>query len=68
MSVTMNVIERQQVTIELLDETGATLFIWTLRNAWPLKVTSTDMNAQNSEVAIEEIVLAHEGLSMKQGS
>ena len=68
MSVQMNVIERQQVTIELLDEAGATLFIWTLRNAWPLKVTSTDMNAQNSEIAIEEIVLAHEGLSMAQGS
>ncbi len=68
MSVTMNVIERQQVTIELLDETGATLFIWTLLNAWPMKVTSTDMNAQSSEIAIEEIVLAHEGLSMALGS
>ncbi|MFT4760604.1 MAG: phage tail-like protein [Saprospiraceae bacterium] len=68
MSVSMNVIERQHVTIELLDETAKPLFIWTLKNAWPIKVTSTDMNAQSSEIAIEEIVLAHEGLSMALGS
>lgn len=68
MSVTMNVIERQQVTIELLDEQANTLFIWTLKNAWPMKISSTDMNAQSSEIAIEEIVLAHEGLTMAQGS
>jgi len=69
MSVSMNVIERQQVKIELLDETGdKTLFLWELKNAWPMKVSSTDLNAQSSEVAIEEIVLAHEGLSMGLGS
>lgn len=66
-SVTMNIIKRQLVTIELLDEEAKTLFAWTLKNAWPMKVTSTDMNAQSSEVAIEEIVLAHEGLTMVKG-
>ncbi len=67
-SVKMNIVKRQQVTIELLDEEAKTLFVWTLKNAWPMKVTSTDMNAQSSEVAIEEIVLAHEELTMKKGS
>lgn len=66
-SVKMNIVKRQQVTIELLDEEAKTLFVWTLKNAWPMKVTSTDMNAQSSEVAIEEIVLAHEELTMKKG-
>ncbi len=63
--VTMNTVARQTVTIQLLDETGSTLFTWTLKNAWPLKFTGTDLNAQNSEVAIEELVLAHEGLTME---
>jgi len=63
--VTMNTVARQTVTIQLLDETGNTLFTWTLKNAWPLKFTGTDLNAQNSEVAIEELVLAHEGLTME---
>jgi len=67
-SVKMNIVKRQQVTIELLDEEAKTLFVWTLKNAWPMKVTSTDMNAGSSEVAIEEIVLAHEGLTMATGS
>lgn len=53
--------------IELLDEGAKPLFVWTLKNACPMKVTSTDMNAQSSEVVIEEIVLAHEELSMKKG-
>jgi len=63
--VTMNTVARQTVNIQLLDETGNTLFTWTLKNAWPLKFTGTDLNAQNSEVAIEELVLAHEGLTME---
>lgn len=66
-SVKMNIVKRQQVTIELLDEEAKTLFVWTLKNAWPMKVTSTDMNAQSSELAIEEIVLAHEELTMAKG-
>ena len=35
---------------------------WTLNNAFPLKVTPTDLNSQSSEAAIETLVLAHEGL------
>ncbi len=66
-AVTMNIIKRELVTIQLLDEAGAPLFIWELKNAWPMKVSSTDLNAQSDEVAIEEIILAHEGLSMKLG-
>ena len=63
MDTKMNTIERQTVTIELLDEEHSTLFTWTLTNAFPMKVSGTDLNAQNSEVAVEEITLAHEGLT-----
>lgn len=62
----MNTIARQTVTIQLLDEEHAPLFTWTLKNAFPMKVSGTDLNAQNSEVAVEEIVLAHEGLSFEK--
>lgn len=64
-STKMNTIKRQKVTIMLLDEEGAALFTWELSNAFPLKITSTDLNAQSSEAAIEELVLAHEGLEQK---
>lgn len=64
--VKTNTIVRLTVTIQLLDEEHNPLFTWTLKNAFPMKVSGTDLNAQNSEVAIEEIVLAHEGLSFEK--
>jgi phage tail-like protein len=65
MDVQMNTVERETVTIQLLDEAHNPTFTWTLKNAWPLKLTSTDMDAQDSEVAIEELVLSHEGLTFE---
>ena len=64
--VQMNTAQRETVTIQLLDEAHNPMFTWTLNNAYPLKLTSTDINAKSSEVAIEEIVLAHEGLSFEK--
>lgn len=66
-SIQMNTIKRVTVTVQLLDESHEVLFSWTLNNAFPMKVTGTDFNAQNSEVSLEELVLAHEGVTMKAG-
>ena len=62
--IKMNTIARVPVTISLLDEAGAPTMVWTLTNAWPTKITSTDMNAEGNEVAVEEIEIAHEGLTI----
>jgi len=64
--VKMNTITRQTVIIQLLDEKHTPLFTWTLKNAFLMKVSGTHLNAQTSEVAVEEIVLAHEGFSFKK--
>ena len=64
--VKMNTVARQTVTIQLLDEEHNPMFTWTLKNAFPMKVSGTDLNAQNSEISVEEIVLAHEGLSFEK--
>ncbi|MCE4554321.1 phage tail protein [Pelomonas cellulosilytica] len=60
--IKMNTIKRKPVTISLLDEGGAPTMVWTLTNAWPTKITSTDLKSTGNEVAIETIVIAHEGL------
>jgi phage tail-like protein len=65
-SVKMGNPTRQTVEIRLIDEGGAALFTWTLQNAFPKKVTGASLNAKTSEVAIEEIVLAHEGLTIEK--
>jgi phage tail-like protein len=38
--------------------------VWTLANAWPTKITSSDLNAEGNEVAVESIEVAHEGLTI----
>ena len=65
--IKMNTIKRKPVTISLLDETGAPTMTWTLLNAWPLKITSTDLKAEGNEVAIETIEIVHEGLTIANG-
>jgi phage tail-like protein len=61
--IQMNTIERKTVTIMLLNEKGEAEIIWTLTNAFPMKVVGTDLNSSSSEVAVEELVLAHEGIA-----
>jgi phage tail-like protein len=62
--IKMNTIKRKPVTISLLDEAGAPTMVWTLANAWPSKVTGTDLKAEGNEVAVETIVISHEGLTI----
>ena len=62
--IKMNTIKRVPVTISLLDEAGAPTMVWTLSNAWPTKITSTDLNAEGNEVAVEEIEIVHEGVTI----
>lgn len=65
--IKMNTIERRTVTISMLDEAGKPTMVWTLTNAWPTKVTGTDLKAEDAEVAIEILEFAHEGLSISNG-
>lgn len=54
--------QRLNVTITLFDQAGTGLFSWTLLKALPIKFKAPDLIASNSEVAIEELHLVHEGL------
>ncbi len=60
--IKMNTIARATVVVSLLDETGAIVMSWTLKNAFPVKVQVTDMKSDANEAAIETMEVAHEGL------
>lgn len=62
-----NTIERENVVIKLMDEGGNPTMTWTLLNAWPTKVVSTDLKSEGNEVAIESIEIMHEGLTIANG-
>ena len=60
----MNIIPRRDVIIRLLDEEGKKTMQWTLRNAFPTKISSTDLKSEGSEVAIDTIEIAYEELEI----
>jgi phage tail-like protein len=64
-TVQLNTIERRDLTISLLNESHEPVIVWKIRNAWPLKIQSTDLKADGNEVAIESMELAHEGLEIQ---
>jgi len=63
--IKMNTVKRVPVTISLLDEAGSPTMVWKLTNAWPTKITGTDLKSTGNEVAVETIVVAHEGLTIE---
>lgn len=63
--IKMNTIERVPVTIALLDEGGKSTMTWKLANAWPTKITGTDLKSEGNEVAVETIEIVHEGLTIE---
>jgi phage tail-like protein len=65
--IKMNTVKRVPVTISLLDEEGSPTMVWTLQNAWPTKISGTDLKSTGNEVAVETIVIAHEGLTVANG-
>ena len=56
-------VERKTITITLLDATEAPVASWRVINAWPVKYTGPDFNATSSEVAVESLEIAHEGMT-----
>lgn len=62
--IKMNTMKRLPVTISLLDEAGAPTMVWKLANAWPTKISGTDLKSDGNEIAIESIEIAHEGITI----
>lgn len=60
--IKLNTIARRTITISLLDEEGNPRMTWSLNNAWPTKITGTDLKSEGNEVAVESVEIAYETL------
>jgi phage tail-like protein len=58
----MNVPERRDIVISLLNESHEPVVVWNVKDAWPMKLQSTDLKGEGNEVAIDTLVLKHGGL------
>ncbi|GFN30011.1 phage tail protein [Paenibacillus xylaniclasticus] len=60
--VTKGNVQRKNISIVLVDETGSDKSRWNFINAWPTKYDAPDFSAKSSEVGIESLEIAHEGM------
>lgn len=58
-------VERRDITVSLLDERHEPTRVWKLHNAWPCKITASDLRADANAIAIESIELVHEGITIE---
>jgi phage tail-like protein len=59
--------KRRDGLIVLMNELHVPNCIWYFRRGLPIKYTGPSMNAQQNQVAIESIEIAHEGISQMPG-
>ncbi|KAG0288863.1 hypothetical protein BGZ97_006654, partial [Linnemannia gamsii] len=57
-SISLNTVEKKDVTITLMNETGSEAFItWSVVDAFPTSLTAPSLDATSNEAAIEELSL-----------
>ena len=65
--VQTNVERREDITISLLSEEHEPLMTWTITRCFPISITFPDLNGEANEIAIEELEIAHEGITLEAG-
>jgi phage tail-like protein len=63
-SVGINQVEKKDVVISLCDETGTAVVTWKVINAFPTKLDAPTFDANSSDVAIESMTLAADGITI----
>ena len=61
--VMQGIVERKNVSVLLLDTTGAEAIRWNFEQAYPVRWVGPSLRATASEVAVETLELAHNGLA-----
>ncbi|NES67157.1 MAG: phage tail protein [Okeania sp. SIO2D1] len=56
-TIQLNTVEKRDIRIDLLDETGEAVVSWTAKDAFPKKLDAPSFNATSNEVAIESLDL-----------
>ena len=57
---------RRSGSIVMHTAAGTPVARWNFQNAWPVKWEAPTLNSSGNEVAVETLILAHEGLSLDE--
>ena len=61
-------IERHNISISLLDDSGTPKITWNLFDCWPRQWTGPSLNATADDLAVEQLVLACERIEVDKWS
>lgn len=61
-SIQLTQVERRDIIISLLNESHEPVVVWKVKNAFPVKIVWSDLKASASEVALESLEIACEGI------
>ncbi|WPP48339.1 phage tail protein [Catalinimonas niigatensis] len=64
-TIQLHKVERRDITISLLNENHEPVMSWKVRNAFPVKIVWSDLKATASEVALETLEIACEGITVE---
>ena len=53
---------RKSMSVVVLDDLGQPISRWEFHEAWPTKYDASDLKASGSEIAIDTLEIAHEGM------
>ena len=54
---------RAAATVTMYDRNRKPVMTWTLRNAWPSKISGPRLGGRAGQFAVDELVLQHEGMA-----
>jgi len=61
----LNTVERRDITVSLLDAQHQPVVIWKFKNAFPVKLEYSPLDAQCSGPMLETLAITHEGLTVE---
>ncbi|MEM0938998.1 MAG: phage tail protein [Bacteroidota bacterium] len=64
--IELNRVDKRDVVVHLLDETGSTVISWKVIDAFPTKLSAPSFDANSSEVAIESMELMAFRVTMEE--
>lgn len=64
-SISLNQVEKKDITISLTDDAGTTLLMtWNVSNAFPTSLISPSLDATSNEIAVQEVTLMADRVTM----
>lgn len=64
-TVSVGAVERRDVVVTLLNEVGAEVMLWKIKAAWPVKLEGPGLKSTGTDVAIETLEFACEGIEIE---